>query len=125
MTRLGFCSPAQIEAEMRFWMDVEMEEGGGMEGLRAEQAVLVRMGVVEVERLRVWREGGGKGEVDDVGGAEGITGVSASSRGIEELERWGVALGVALVEEERRSWELRGEVERLRGLIGVMGGSGR
>jgi hypothetical protein len=111
-----------MEAEMRFWMDVEMEEGGSMGGLRAEQAVLVRMGVVEVERLKVWREG--EVEDDDVG-AEGITGASASSRGIEEFERWGVALGVALVEEERRSWELRGEVDRLRGLIGVMGGSGR
>lgn len=82
---------------VRFWFDVDMD--GGAE---SDQAVLVRMGLVDMRRLRVLGDG-------DT--------IARRVRSLEEMERWGIALGMALQEEEGKVQELRGEVERLRNVV--------
>lgn len=83
---------------VRFWFEVDLD--GGLQG---DQEVLVRMGVVNGWKLRV------------VGVGEGGPRVAPP---VEEVERWGIALGMALQAEERKVEELRAEVERLRGVVG-------
>ncbi|ERF74120.1 hypothetical protein EPUS_06389 [Endocarpon pusillum Z07020] len=84
------------EENVRFWFDVDMD--GGAE---SDQAVLVRMGLVDMRMLRVLSDGD----------------TSARVRSLEETERWGIALGMALQEEEGKVQELRGELERLRNVV--------
>ncbi len=81
---------------VRFWFDVDMD--GGAE---SDQAVLVRMGMVNLEKLRVLGDGNAVGRVEH----------------LEGMERWGIALGTALQEQEEKLQELRGEVERLRSVV--------
>lgn len=81
---------------VRFWFDVDMD--GGAE---SDQAVLVRMGLVDMRRLRVLGDGD----------------TSGRAKSLEEKERWGIALGMALQEEEGKVQELRGEVERLKNVV--------
>lgn len=84
------------EENLRFWFDVDMD--GGAE---SDQAVLVRMRVVDMRRLSVLGDGDTIGRV----------------KSLEGMERWGIALGMALQEEEGKVQELRGEVERLRNMV--------
>ncbi len=81
---------------VRFWFDVDID--GGAE---SDQAVLIRMGLVNMGRLRVLGDGDAIGRV----------------KSLEEMERWGIALGMALQEEEGKVQELRGEVERLKRVL--------
>ncbi len=81
---------------VRFWFDVDMD--GGAE---SDQAVLVRMGMVNLERLRILGDGDAVGRV----------------KNLEEMERWGIALGMALQEEEEKVQALREEVGRLRSMV--------
>lgn len=89
--------PAAGPDSVRFWFDVDMD--GGME---ADQAVLVRMGLVNGYKLRVVGDG--------VGGA--------SVRTVEGMERWAIALGTALQEEEAKVEALTAELGRLRAFLG-------
>lgn len=82
--------------DVRFWFDVDMD--GGAE---SDQAVLVKMGMVNLERLKVL------GDADTIGRVKSLEG----------MERWGIALGMALQEEEGRVQELSGEVEKLKKVV--------
>jgi hypothetical protein len=76
----------------KFWFDVDMD--GSFEN---DQAVLVRMGLANEYSLRPV----GQKKVESV----------------EEMERWSIALGMALQEEEGEAESLRAQVERLKGIV--------
>ncbi len=81
---------------VRFWFDVDMDGG-----LESDQAVLVGMGLANEWKLRLVGQGGKLKRVKTV----------------EEMERWGIAMGMALQDEESKAEELKAEVEMLKGMI--------
>jgi hypothetical protein len=82
------------EENVRFWFEVDMD--GGVEG---DQKVLVGMGVVNEYNLRA------------------VEPVDKGVKTVEGMERWGIAMGMALQEEEEKVEGLQAEVERLKGVI--------
>lgn len=98
-TTMATGSRREGEGDVRFWFEVDLD--GGAE---SDQAVLVRMGLANQWSLRL---------LSTDGDGEGWRG----GKSVEELERWGVALGMALQEEERRGGESRAEVERLKQVV--------
>lgn len=88
--------PGAGPESVRFWFDVDMDGG-----VASDQAVLVRMGLVNEYKLRV------------VGGAYAV----GPATTVEAMERWGIAMGMALQEKAAKVAELGDEVERLRGTL--------
>lgn len=85
--------PSAGPDSVRFWLEVDMD--GGFE---SDQMVFVRMGMANEFMLRLV----GQGKV----------------RTVEEMERWGIALGMRLQEEEAKVENLLMELERLKGVVG-------
>lgn len=103
-------APAAVsgEAAVKFWFDVDLDGSVG-----GDQKVLVGIGVVNEHFLR-WARGGEVG----LHGRGGVTVPTPAGVGeVERVERWGIALGMALQQEEGRREELEREVERLKRVV--------